>query len=51
MSFSVHFASQPMFHQVTISGVPKGCFSKRVPIYLITKYTKAGEINPGVAAS
>lgn len=27
--------------------VPKEYFSKQMPTYMITKYTKAEEINPG----
>lgn len=46
--FPVHFAGQHIFCQVTIPAIPKEHFSKQMPIYMITKYTRAGEINPGV---
>ena len=46
--FPVHFASQHIFCQVIISAVPKEHFSKQMPTYMITEYTKAGEINPGM---
>lgn len=36
------------FVKLQISGVPKEHLSKQMPTSMITKYTKAGEINPEV---